>query len=221
VEVDTLNGLKSELRDCQSAVDEATERLEQIRHEKQDWHDQSRRLKDQLQRRQERVDTLEEELANAAPAEEGVIEALQADLQTAEEEKSFQEGQLADGLSERERLNSDQRTLKDEMDNLQNQIDEIEAVLSKLDVKANKLRTKREEALREKNRALERVDEAKAEEVSAKQRHEELLREVAELEEAARQICQERVAIPPEETPQSLEAKMNHAIETREKCERE
>lgn len=169
------------------------------------------------QRAEEEVEHLQDELEAATPRT-GVLEALEAQLQNAKETRQMHENAMQDAVEAKGTLDGKQRELKDQINTLQKEIQEIGARITKATVKIHKSAEQRHNALLEKNLAYERTQDAKGEiEVLQKKRAGQEER-IADFAVQASSISP-RVPIDANETPNSLDAKLDRLSRDKKRYE--
>ncbi|KAF2466767.1 dna repair protein-like protein rad18 [Lindgomyces ingoldianus] len=214
-----LERLQRELQELQGQAKELQGQLNACQHAINEHEKQKKRLTVQFQEAQSAVENLEEEL-NAATPDAGLIAQLEKDLREVKNDKKFIEQQYQDNVTEKDDLDKSQRKSKADLDAAQARLERLNIELGKAEAKASKLSHRREQALREKNRSLEEANEAqenKSEWDRKRGQQQELVQgTIAEAE----QVCP-RVEVPPRETFQSLETKLQRLQKERQDSERE
>ncbi|KAF2175035.1 dna repair protein-like protein rad18 [Zopfia rhizophila CBS 207.26] len=214
-----LNRIRQELADLQTNARMRQTSVDSCQGEIDAHNKRIERIKAQLRRAQADVDRLEQELNDATP-EAGLIERLEEDLRTVEEEKAFAEEQFQDTVNQKDILDEENASRKRKMETAQERREQLESEQGKAEIKARKLRDKREGALRDKNQALQKVNEAENAKSQLDRNHAEQSEVVNGTIEQASQIC-DRIGVAERETYQRLEKQLQRLQRERETSERE
>ena len=149
---------------------------------------------------------LEDELEADTP-QTGKIEALEQEIEQIEKEIEMDENQYEDSVTEKDRLNGQQRERKVQLDDVIAGIDELTKKIKNASLSKELLEKDQHEMVLNKNEALAKVDDAKAK----RARREAVKQQQAETVETytrqATQVCA-RVAVDPGVSPEAYDKKL-------------
>ncbi len=203
---ENLVQLKRELADLEATLREKEINVNRCSQATNRHHRDQRDSRAKKQRAQELVERLRDELEAETP-QDGKLEALQVQLQEAEEESEMHARSYTDAVEAKDGLNDAQKQLKSQLDAAQREIEEAEAKVHKADLKTQKLREKRHTALLQKNVALQRIEDARADREQHARSREAQVEVVQKFVDGASQVC-ERVPIDPSESALTLDKKL-------------
>lgn len=160
-----------------------------------------------MQRMAERAEELRDAL-DKENAEDGRIDALQAVLKEAEEEKQLNEGSLSDSEAAMEAM---MQTLKEIRREISAQDSDLRTLRERLQVAESEqklVKTKQTKILDEKNEAVALIDRDKQTKIAIEARREQIRARVLEYNEKAGMVSA-RVPVDEGETPGSLDRKLD------------
>ena len=219
IEKQRLERLCRELREVENRIHEAQTRVLQTHQACERHRRETRRLTLEVQRAEERVNALQDELEADTP-QTGTLENLEADLQKEEDENKSLAQQYQLGSAEKERLNIEQRNLKSQVDAADGRISECEAKITKADGRKGKLGVERHSIVLKKNEAYADIADSEQRKQALEQARDTQATQVAVFVEGASKVS-DRVAIDPGETAESLDAKLRKLGEQLLKAQRE
>jgi structural maintenance of chromosomes protein 6 len=176
-------------------------------------------LKLKKQRAHQLVEQLKDELETLKP-QDGKLEALQGQLQEAEEEHQMNSSQYQDAVVEKDKLNETLRDLKTLLDDMQKEVEEANVKVNKAELKIRKLEEKRHAALLQKNVAFQLVDDAQRDKEQMIQRRNTQMTHVQTFIEQAEQVSA-RVPVDPRESLASLDRKLDRIAKDIENQQRQ
>ncbi|KAF2399834.1 DNA repair protein Rad18 [Trichodelitschia bisporula] len=207
IENATLAGLREELRAAQTALQKAQAAARRAQESHRQWEAGKTPLRVNTQRLHEQYEKLQDELAAETPQGTGIIEALEEELNKGKEDAQMHSRTLENSAEHRERLISQQREMRGRLNSIHNDILAIEERVRRARRDEAVLEQQRIAAVVEKNRAYAALEEAKEGRQQAEEERNEAAQTVGEYIQMASQVCP-RVAVPRNETPQSLDAKL-------------
>ena len=178
-----------------------------------------RALDREIQRQEVALQDLKDELQADTPQEQA-LEQLEAALKDAQEEQQMNENTYGDAVVEKDRLNAEQRPVKDKLNEIQQKLEEIGERIEEAKKKLHQAEDKRAAELLQTNKGHEAVKDAeKAKERLEKDRDHQLGM-VDSFTEQAEQVSP-RIPIDEGETIDTLDAKLRRlqreqAIQQRE-----
>jgi structural maintenance of chromosomes protein 6 len=195
-----LNEIEAQFRDYRSNLTRAKQAI--VRHDRDEKDFQLR-----LKRLEDEIDALTTELEQDA-VEEGRIDALREELQSAEDQKKVAEESYQASVVELDAKRAQMTNSQKELTAKDKEIGVIEARVGKLDDASNKAASKRQTELREKNAAYERISDRQQDRNRAERAYQTQAAKVeTEFIGEATKICQ-RVNVPAGETVSSLDKKL-------------
>jgi len=198
-----LRGELSDLQKSQRGLQQAESRCVQALKN----HENERKsLHIQLQRAEENVERLQEEL-DRDHIEDGRLEAFKADLLDAEREVEQHGGSYGEAVMQIEKQGKICQLHKHELDVARERIAAHEVNIKKAEAKLKRIQQARQIALQEKNIAIDAINEAKLVKETAEQKRNRQANVVADFIRQATVVCP-RIAVNPGETPQSIEVKL-------------
>jgi len=219
IEKQRLERLGRELREVQNRIREAQTQVLQANQACERHRRETRTLTLELQRAEEHVNTLQDELEADTP-QTGTLENLEADLKKEEGEKKSLEEQYRLGAIEKERINADQRNLKSKVDAVHQRISELEAKITKADARKLKFGEERYGIVLKKNEAYAEIADSEKRKQALDQARLSQVARIATFAEGASKVS-DRVSIDPGETTASLDAKLHKLGEQLSKAQRE
>jgi chromosome segregation ATPase len=214
-----LERLSRELREVENRNREAQTQVLQANQACEHHRRETKKLILEVQRAEERVNTLQDELEADTP-QTGTLENLETDLKKEEDEKKSLTQQYQLGLTEKERLNAEQRNLKSQVDAVDERISELDAKIMKIDERKQKLTDERYSIVLKKNEAYSKIADSEQRKQALEQARDNQATTVAVFVEGASKVS-DRVAIDPGETATSLDAKLHKLGEQLSKAQRE
>ncbi|KAI9834239.1 MAG: hypothetical protein M1819_003077 [Sarea resinae] len=200
-----LRELQADAAKCQQAI---------VRHKRQ--------VKDaqlQVQRAEEAVERLQDELDKDS-VEDGRLDALEAHLKEAKEEKALMEGSYEESVNAKDKLNDKSKGLREQLQAMDVSISEIAAKAKEADKVAQKAASVRLAALHGKNTVLQDIEDAKDEKVRKERERDRQAEKVEEFASKASAVSA-RVPIEPGETPNSLDKKLDKLTKDLDRFTRE
>ena len=172
-----------------------------------------------IERLDEYQKTLEDELEADTP-QTGKIEALEQEIEQIEKDIKIDENQYEDSVTEKDRLNGEQRERKSQLDAVAASIDSVNKKLAKANLSKNLLEKDQHDTVLKKNEAFAKVDDAKA-----KRERRETVKEQQEVtveayKRQATQVCA-RVAVDPGVSADAYDKKLLVLQEQIEKAQNE
>ena len=158
------------------------------------------------QQAETQTEELQHQLEEQTP-QGGKIEALERQLEEAENDKEFHSNSYQDAIDEKDKLRETHRLQESELATIEQEMLEIEAKISKATERVNKLAEKRHNALLEKNQAFELIRDAELDKDGLVEQRDGQKARIENFAEQARAIS-ERVPVDPGETANSLDKKL-------------
>ncbi|KAF2444443.1 dna repair protein-like protein rad18 [Karstenula rhodostoma CBS 690.94] len=218
-EKENLAKIQQEVRGLEAGVQAAQKQYTASQAKHRNYNTAKKTLEQQMQRAEEDVDRLDEEVAASVP-DTAQLEQLEKELDDFKEQLKLDKDQYEDLLGEKDSASKSSKEHKRKADDATRAVKALEARLEQCRQEAHERTQNREQALRQKNRAIENVQEA--EETRAhwqKSLDEVQVRLELHLEEA-REVC-ERVDVPRGATTDSLLRKLEEAEKRRAGLEKE
>lgn len=160
-----------------------------------------------IQRQEVALQDLKDQLEADTPQEQG-LERLEMELKDAQDTQQMNEHQYGDAVLEKDRLNAQQRPIKNQLNNIQQELAEIDERIKEAQKTVHRAEDKRAAKLLETNRSYEAIGDAdKAKDRLERVRAEQVDTVNSFTEQA--ELVSLRVPIDPGETVDSLEAKLN------------
>lgn len=186
-------------REAQNKLTRAKQAV--VRHQRQmkDLNVSAERAEDEVQR-------LKNQLEEDTPQEQE-LERLEVELREAQETQQQYEGQYGDCVLERDRLNAEQRPIKDKLNEIQNDLTSQAERIKAAEKALHKAEDNRSAKVLELNNSHEIVKDAEEHRARLEQEHATQSNTVTSFTAQAQSVSG-RVAIDPEETTDSLEAKL-------------
>lgn len=203
---DTLQHLQSELRELQTRQRELQQALKRRTSAVSNHRKASQELQVQLQRAEDNVERLQEEL-DRDNVEDGRLEAFKEDLQEAKAEYELHGGSFGEVVMAKEKQNSISLNLKRALDIVKERIADQESKIKRAEGKAKRIQQARQLALQEKNISIDMVNAAKLVKENAEQKRDRQGQIVKEFIGEASKICP-RIPIDEGETVESIDAKL-------------
>jgi chromosome segregation ATPase len=185
-----------------------------------DHERQKKALKIAMQHASDKLDRLEGELSEATP-DASAIEVAREALETTKEELKRLEGVFEDITTRKMELNEENRANKVEMEEAQQAVVDLRFKLNKAEITVRQLQSKREDELREKNESIAKVERAEAVLKEWENSVEELRKELEEVIEGAKGVCEERVPVPAGKSSEVLSQMLAKLEATRKASEKE
>lgn len=214
-----LNRQQRELDEARTDLQRLDSQFKTCRKKLDDHNRQRRRLQIQLQEAESRKEALAFEL-NAARPESGKMEQLEESLKDAKSEKRFDENQLIDIQSEREKKDEISRTLKAQLEAAQLEVSQLNEELGRLEAESENFSRRRERALLRKNTAIEALEATHQEKEAWELHRGSLLADVQSRTEMALQASP-RVEVPAGENYDSLFRRIKRLQQERERAQQE
>lgn len=209
-----------ELQTLQSSVTQLQEKVNACKGREFDHERQKKALKIAMQHASDTLDRLEGELSEATP-DASAIEVAREMLKNAENEKRIVEGLFEDLQVRKIELNEQNRVNKREMEEAQQVAGDLKFKLEKAESTVRRYQSKREDELREKNSAILKVERAEAVRKEWEDNVAELQKELEEVIEGAKGVCEERVPVPAGQSSEALSQMLAKLEATRKASERE
>lgn len=219
IERQRLERLSRELREVEIRIKDAQTQVLRANQACEHHRREIRRLTTEVQRAEERVNTLQYELEADTP-QTGTLENFEADLKKEEDEKKSLAEQYQLGAAEKERLNAEQRSLKSRVDAVHERISELDAKIMKVDGRKRKLGDERHSIVLKKNEAYAMIADSEQRKQALEQARDNQATTVTVFIEGASKVS-DRVAIDPGESATSLDAKLHKLGEQLSKAQRE
>jgi structural maintenance of chromosomes protein 6 len=203
---ENLSRLKQELLDIDTEHQKAQSNLKRarqaiVRHDREE-----KTLQTRVHEAENEIDDLTASLEQES-VEEGRIDALKEELQSAEDQKRIAEESFQASVINLDTKKVQLKESRDEMNAKDKEIQGIEAQVNKLDDAARKTANKRQTELREKNAAYERINDRKQDRNKAEREHNRMERVVEDYVSQATEVSA-RVPVPPGVTADALDQKM-------------
>lgn len=205
-----LNTAEQGLRSVQNEFTTADQELN--RHKRQ-----TRDLRTNLQKAEDTVEALQNEIESLRP-QDGRLQELQSQLQEAKDEHANHASSYQDVVVSKQAINEEQTQNKARLDAAQGELEAGQERLNKVERKIDRFERSRQEALRHKNEALNEIDLAKWQ-LSKMETKVEEVREALEKEfiPSAEQICR-RVAVEPGLTTAALDERLTRLYSDMDKA---
>lgn len=202
-----LARLQEELTEAENETKEKTSARQRCDRELQQHKRRENELLLQRQNAEDRVERLQEDLEAATPRA-GLLEQLEAQLESSIEEKTIPTLSLEQSKQEIKQIGKRNADIKKLLDRYARELNDVDERILNAQTSEGELRVKRERALQEKNLAFAQIADADAEKafiVREKRSIEQTLEE--DYIAKARTVC-ERVALDAGVSVKGLEAKM-------------
>lgn len=184
---------QTNLKDCEQAI---------TRHKRD-----SREMRIEMQRLEADVEGLQDALERDS-LEEGRLDALKEGLKEAEEELVTYQASFSDSVVAIDKAKEVLKVCREEMAAIDNEVAEIQAKVRKAEIKKNKSSERRDAALRNKNAAFADLEDAQKTKERGERQREDCANTVTVWTEQANKI-HPRVAVEADETPKSIEKKLD------------
>ena len=194
-----LNISENQRRELELKAKEAYQELTRFKRDRTNLHVAQ-------QQAEATTEELQHQLEEQTP-QGGKIEALERQLDEAENDKEFHSNSYQDAIDEKDKLRETHRLQEGELAEIEQEITEIDAKTSKATKKVNKLAERRHNALLEKNQAFELIKDAEDDKGALDQQRDSQQARIENFMEQARAIS-ERVPVDPGETASSLDRKL-------------
>lgn len=194
-----LNNAEKQYRELELKAKEAFQELTRFKKDRTNFHIAQ-------QQAETETEELQHQLEEQTP-QGGKIEALERQLEEAENDKEFHSNSYQDAIDEKDKLKETHRLQESELAAVELEITEIEAKISKATKRVNKLAEKRHNALLEKNQAFELIRDAELDKETLVQQRDSQKARIESFTEQAKTIS-ERVPVDPGETATSLDRKL-------------
>jgi chromosome segregation ATPase len=204
---DTLEHLRRELSELQRTQRELQQSVSRCALALKNHESARKSLQLQLQRAEENVERLQEEL-DRDHIEDGRLEAFKADLVDAEREVEQHGGSYGEAVMQIEKQGKVSQLYKQGLDAVKERIAGHEFNIKKAEGKLKRIQQARQIALQEKNIAIDAINEAKLIKETAELKRDRQANIVADFIRQATVICP-RIPVNTGETPQSIEAKLD------------
>lgn len=113
----------------------------------------------QLQRQEEKVNQLKDQLEEATP-QTGLLDSYREELKSAESDEEILSNQFQDFVIEKRKLNAQGRELKDKLNEIDKELELAEQDVRNVQARHDDLERKRYNLLLEKNRAVQAAEDA-------------------------------------------------------------
>lgn len=200
-----MEGLKRDLRDHEQEVRAARSRLESCKQARVRHGRREKELQIAKQRLEDKVEELSEALEKEN--QDGQLDALQATLNDAEEDKRLNENSYRDSVEALKAINEQFKAIEGELDAKNAEISALDNELSVAQNEQFKVATKRQKILSDKNAVIKRIEDMKRKKEAISQDRAEFAARIHDYSERA-SIVSPRVEIPAGETPGSLDKKL-------------
>ena len=194
-----LNIAENKRRELDLKAKEALQELNRFKRDRTDLHVAQ-------QQAETETEELQHQLEEQTP-QGGKIEALERQLEEAENDKTFHSSSYQDAIDEKDKLRETHRLQEKDLAEIEEEIAGIDARINKATKKVDKLAEKRHNALLEKNQAFELIKDAEQDRDVLVQQREGQQARIENFMEQARAIS-ERVPVDPGETASSLDKKL-------------
>lgn len=194
-----LNNAESQRRELDLKAKEALQELNRFKRDRTNLHVAQ-------QQAETETEELQHQLEEQTP-QGGKIEALERQLEEAENDKEFHSNSYQDAIDEKDKLKATHRLQESALAEIEEEISGIDAKIGKATKKVNKLAEKRHNALLEKNQAFEHIKDAESDKDALVQQRDGQQARIENFAEQARAIS-ERVPVDPGETATSLDKKL-------------
>jgi chromosome segregation ATPase len=218
-EKDNFANIQQEMRILEAAARTAQDQVNRCQARLMTHKKRKNELKIQMDRAHDEMSSLEDEVIACTP-DAAQIDELNRELAVAEEQVELDEGQYANFVEQKDQADAAGRSLLRELKEASKVLQEAEFRFDKLSTKLHTLTQRRVQALRRKNEALAKVEEAENNKTTWDEKRVALLSEILEKTALATGVCS-RVHVPPGETFDSLERKVETNRIAREAAEKE
>ena len=181
---------------------------------------QKKNLHIEQQKASANLDRLEGELSEATP-DASVIKEAERDLEDAKKQAEKEAELLEDVKKQLAEYNTDNQVHKREVDEATDRVAHLESKLGKAKQTVQSFQIKRDEALKAKNEAIKAVEAAEENKNEWIKHLTEQRVDLDQIVQEARQICEERVPVPPGKTAERLLDELRRLEQTRKQCEDE
>lgn len=194
------NQLENQRRQAQGALQTCKQALVK--------NDRDRKtLKVKIQKIQEKIEDLKAQL-DQYNVQDGRLDGLREELQERKNEQTIDQGQYGEVSLEMQNCNADALEKKRKLDEVKLRVQEHESQMFKIQGKLANGTQARKQALEEKNAHIAAIQDKKDEVLRWERKRAQAEESVQEFIQGASQIS-DRVPVPPDETTQSLDAKLS------------
>lgn len=190
-----LVNLKQDLDQAERVLRDAQDRVRAARQELIAHDRAAKEFVVQIQRQEERVTELKDQLEEATP-QTGLLDSYREELKKAESDEAILSNQFEDFVIEKRRLNGQARELKNKLNDIDNELASAAEEVKNVQARHDQVEQRRYEILLEKNKAVQAVEDAQTRlrglQTSRERAQEDLLGITAEASEQCERVPLDR-----------------------------
>ena len=208
-----LEEVRTELRRLELDVKTSNEELKRFDRRNRELRTQYQEADDAVQAQQNEIESNR--------LQDGKLQELENQLEEAKGDMESHGASYQDMVNAKDRLDEVAREIKRRLDAVTTERNQGRAHIAKAKDRLTELEGSRQDALREKNLALQMIDVAKNEQARLEQKRERKQAQVDEFVGLATDVCERRIPVDPDMTPQLLDERIIKLIEDVRRAERE